>query len=283
MKSPVRDSAWPESWKQSHYFDQAEVFGQVSPEMRGYAYAYQARADNTFDMIRRAVPTGARILDVAAAQGNFTLRLAEAGYDVTWNDLREELADYVRAKWECGVVHYCAGNVLDLPAPIDKFDAVLIAEVIEHVAHPDQFLRRIATLVKPQGVIIMTTPNGGYFRNRLPRFSDCPDPSLFEKDQFKPDSDGHIFLLHEDELYRLAGQAGLCVAELRIFTNPLTQGHLKSGLLLPFLPRSLVNLVERVTVRTPPALRRKLHTHFAAVLRPASSPGESLKPASEGP
>ena len=139
--------------------------------------------------------------------------------------------------------------------------------MIEHVAHPDQFLRRISALVKPQGVIIMTTPNGGYFRNRLPRFSDCPDPSMFEKEQFKPDSDGHIFLLHDDEVYRLASEAGLSVSELRTFTNPLTQGHLKTGAVLGLLPRAAVNMVEKVTVRAPLALKRRIHTHSAALLR----------------
>jgi 2-polyprenyl-3-methyl-5-hydroxy-6-metoxy-1,4-benzoquinol methylase len=40
------------------------------------------------------------------------------------------------------------------------FDAVLITEVIEHVAHPDEFLAKTAALVKPHGSIVLTTPNG---------------------------------------------------------------------------------------------------------------------------
>ena len=86
-----------------------KIFGEIPPGLHGYAYAYQARVENTMDLLRATVPPGSRILDVAAAQGNFTLRLAEAGYDVTWNDLRADLADYVRAKWERGVVHYRPG------------------------------------------------------------------------------------------------------------------------------------------------------------------------------
>ena len=54
------------------------------------------------------------------------------------------------------------------------------------------------TIEKPGGVVVLSTPNGGYFLNNLPHFSDCPDPAIFESKQFSPDSDGHIFLLYED-------------------------------------------------------------------------------------
>ncbi len=86
-------------------------------------------------MVRRSAPPGARILDVAAAQGNFTLTLAEPGYEVTWNDLRHELAEYVRLKHEHGVVHYLPGEIFGLDAS-EPFDVVLATEIVEHVAHP---------------------------------------------------------------------------------------------------------------------------------------------------
>src|SRR6202035_2929981 len=140
------------------------------------------------------------ILDLAAAPGNFTLYLAELGYRVVWNDLRAELADYVRQEYEFGHVEYKRGNIFDLPSEVvGQFDVVLAAEVIEYVAHPDVFIHKLASLLKKDGTIVLTTPNGGYFRNRLPRFSECPDPSVYESVHFKPNSDGHIFLLHPEE------------------------------------------------------------------------------------
>ena len=89
---------------------------------------------------------GATILDIAAAHGNFTLALAELGYRVTWNDLRAELAEYVQRKHERGAVEYMPGNCFEL-APRNSFDCVLFTEVIEHVAHPDEFMIKVARLI----------------------------------------------------------------------------------------------------------------------------------------
>lgn len=234
--------------------------------MFGYAYAYANRRRQTLNLIREFVPNGARILDVAAAQGNFSLALAEAGYRVTWNDLRAELADYTELKRERGEITYAPGNVFELNFA-EPFDAVLITEVIEHVAHPDDFLGKIATLVRPGGHIIMTTPNGAYFKNHLPKFSECADASVFESQQFKPNADGHIFLLHPEEIADLATRAGLHLERSVLFTNPLTSGHVKTERVLQLLPRVLVNATESLSQRLPDPLRRKLLVHSAAVFR----------------
>src|SRR5262249_52414817 len=138
-------------------------------------------------------------------------------------------------------------------------------EIIEHVAHPDAFLSQIAQYVKPGGYIVMTTPNGGYFRNRLPKFSECPDPSQYEAVQFQPNADGHIFLLHLDEIGPLAQKAGLAVVEIRLFINSLTNGHIKTGVLLKLLPRFSVEMIERLTSSLPMSLRNRLHTGMAVL------------------
>ena len=143
---------------------------------------------------------------------------------------------------------------------------VLITEVIEHVAHPDDFLKSIAKMLKPGGHIVLSTPNGGYFKNNLPRFSDCSDPSQYEAIQFQPNSDGHIFLLHLDEIERLVNQAGLVIEEIRLVTNPLTNGHIKLHHILKILPKSWVKNFEEFTYSMPLAWKKKLHTATVALL-----------------
>jgi 2-polyprenyl-6-hydroxyphenyl methylase/3-demethylubiquinone-9 3-methyltransferase len=263
MKNLTYCETWPESWKYSYPYDCLEIYGQR--DSLGYAYAYRQRVKHTIDLIQSVAKPGAKILDIAAAQGNFSLHLAELGYEVTWNDLREDLIDYVKLKHEKGIIHYLPGNILSLNTN-QKFDVVLLAEVIEHVAHPDQLLKKVAEFVKPGGHIVMTTPNGEYFYNRLPRFSDCSNPEIFESVQFKPNSDGHIFLLHKDEIYQIAQAANLTVKKINFFTNPLTNDHIKTWLLLKFLPRSFVDWLESLTQQLPLRIRKRISNGTAVLI-----------------
>jgi len=260
------DENWPESWKLTHRYDQLELWG--SRQDLGYAYQYRVRHDWSIRTIEELVPAGGTILDVAAAGGNFSLPLAEKGYRVTWNDLRSDLAEMVKQKYESGQLEFVPGNIFEFAKQWQaRFDAVLAAEIIEHVAHPNEFLLCLASVLKPGGRLFLTTPNGAYFRNNLPRFSDCADPSVFESVQFKPNSDGHIFLLHRDECEVLAGRAGLRVENISVFTNPLTRGHLKLGHLLPYVPEFFVRGIEQTTRKLPRPLREKLHCQMVAILR----------------
>ena len=264
MKRIELQDNWLDSWKISYAYDQQEIYGEISNY--GYAYAYENRRRETLQLLTEVLPLGARILDVAAAQGNFSLALAEMGYDVTWNDLREELMNYVWQKYERGQLQFAPGSAFDLYFP-DFFDAILITEIIEHVAHPDEFLAKVAALVKPGGYIVMTTPNGAYFKNSLPKFSDCANPGVYEAAQFKPDAEGHIFLLHPDEICTLADRARLYVDERKLFTNPLTSGHMKTEKLLRLFPKRWIDMFETTTQRLPPALAEKALVQMAVRFR----------------
>jgi 2-polyprenyl-3-methyl-5-hydroxy-6-metoxy-1,4-benzoquinol methylase len=264
MKRVYIEDSWPDTWKYSYPYDLQEVYGEI--RHYGYAYAYANRRKHTLRLVEEVLPKGSSILDVAAAQGNFTLSLAEMGYEVTWNDLRVDLADYVRMKHEKGVVHYAPGNAFELGFK-DQFDCVLITEIIEHVAHPDEFLKKTAAMVKPGGYVVMSTPNGRYFINDLPKFSDCPDPSVFETQQFKPNSDGHIFLLWPDEIEALGAAAGLALEKHQVLTNPLTAGHVKMECALRALPRRFVEFLEGATNRLPRFTKEKITTSSCSRFR----------------
>jgi 2-polyprenyl-6-hydroxyphenyl methylase/3-demethylubiquinone-9 3-methyltransferase len=264
MKKIIPQSNWHPTWTYSYHYDLLEIYGDLS--QRGYTYAYANRRKHTLELVQKVAKPGAKVLDIAAGQGNFSLLLAELGYEVTWNDLRAELIDYVKLKWEKGIIHYAPGEIFTLGFDA-CFDVILATEIIEHVAHPDDFMKTLYKMLKPGGYIVMSTPNGEYFQNRLPKFSDCPNPSQFEEIQFQPNSDGHIFLLHTDEVQLLAYQSGLTVTEIRLITNPLTNGHLKLGNFLKIMPKNWINYWENITHFLPLFWQRKLHTNMMILLQ----------------
>ncbi len=85
--------------------------------------------------------------------------------------------------------------------------------------------------------------------------------------QFKPDTDGHIFLLHPDELAPLAARAGLELEKVSLSTNPLTNGHMKTEFLLRLLPRPVVEGLENLSRRLPASLTNRLLTQLAVRFR----------------
>ena len=266
---PEPESDWPESWDLSYFYDCLEIWGKE--DYSGYVSGYKNRQKMALSALQKHTPAKGKVLDLAAAQGNFSIAAAQLGYQVTWNDLRDDLIDYVRLKLpDAFDLDFISGNIFEIDDSYEGiFDTVMAFEIIEHVAHPDEFLHSISKLIKPGGRIIISTPNGGYFRNPLPRFSDFPDPSVFESEQFKPDSDGHIFLLHQDEIESLSNKAGLLIEYFHLLTNPLTAGHIKLRYLHRILPKVMIDWIEQLSAKLPMFLRRRIQSSTLVVLKKA--------------
>lgn len=258
-------------WAGSAHYDELEVWtdwGDTPAPVRSYAVQYASRRQATLAAIMRTSPPPGLVLDIAGGSGNFTATLARLGYRVVWNDLRGELAEYVRRKQPADAdVDYVAGNIFEIGGThVGRYDAVIALEVIEHVAHPDRFVANAAQLLKPGGKLVLSTPNGGYFNNGLPRFSDHPDPSVFETIQFKPNSDGHIFLLYEDEMRRFAHAHGLRVETIDLITSVVTAGYLKLHLLNRVVPPRILAAIENAARRLPRAVKARAMVQMIAVL-----------------
>ena len=263
MNIPVYSDTWPQTWKTSYRFDKEEVFGQITNW--NYYYSYCNRKKAALDMLCKDLPKGSRILDVAAGQGNFSIALAEMGYQVVWNDLRLDLADYVNLKDQTNNIAYLPGNIFDL-SESECYDAVLVTEIIEHVAHPDEFLNKISSFVRPGGIVVLTTPNGAHYSNTLPMFSDTADPSIYESIQFKPDGDGHIFLMHPEEIRMLAAKIGLSVDSMRLINTPLAAGRFEHWIKLQNIPSFCILISEWAARIIPCFLKKRICMTIAARL-----------------
>lgn len=60
--------------------------------------------------------------------------------------------------------HFRYGNVEErIPYENNKFDCVVMLEVIEHLANVDNACQEIKRVLKPGGVLLMSTPNHSFF------------------------------------------------------------------------------------------------------------------------
>ena len=259
------NSSWNSNVKKLYEYDLLEIYGMSNRSNLEYKIPYWNRRDFVIKELDQRKDTIRSVFDVGAAQGNFSLALAENGFKVTWNDIRDDIVEYVKAKYEYGDIDFVLGNIFEINSDV-RYDCVLITEVIEHVAHPDQFLMKCRDFLEPNGIIVMTTPNGRYFRNKLPKFSECSDPSQFELLQFRPDSDGHIFLLHPEEITKLAADCGMSVQKVQFFNNFFTSGHIKLRYILKYFPISIIKLLESLSQKLPIQIASRIHAQTIAVL-----------------
>ncbi len=104
---------------------------------------------------------GLRVLDVGCGGGLVAEGLARLGAETTGIDASETSIGVARrhAEQEGVAVTYECAVPEDLAARQRVFDAVVSMEVVEHVADLDAFLRAIAAVTRPGGIIVLATLN----------------------------------------------------------------------------------------------------------------------------
>ncbi len=168
-------------------------------------FSYFLRLEEVLDLVDRFSP-GKRVADMACAQGNFGLLLAERGYEVTAVDINPEFLKYAKKKYTGGSFQTVQANLIEFRDP-KGFDCILLGEIIEHVAFPEALLRAAFENLKPGGICIVTTPNGEDFGSTLPTFKQVENLETLIPRQFHWGD--HLFLYSLGELFELFQKTGL--------------------------------------------------------------------------
>ena len=111
------------------------------------------------------LPRGARILDAGCGGGDFSIGLAEAGFEIYGCDLNESA---IAAANRLGIGTFKLASLYEnLAAPfgVEAFDAIVSVEVIEHLYSPYTYVRRGYEALRPGGLFVVTTPYWGYWKN----------------------------------------------------------------------------------------------------------------------
>jgi len=115
------------------------------------------------------------------------------------------------------------------PLPDGSAEVVAALETIEHLENPRAFIRELARLAKPGGLIVVTTPNQLSFLSLL---------TLLVKKQFNAFQEGpglypaHLTAVLEIDLLRIARECGFVEIEIDYSGEgriPLTARHWPKG------------------------------------------------------
>ncbi|MBN1344257.1 MAG: methyltransferase domain-containing protein [Phycisphaerae bacterium] len=97
-----------------------------------------------------------RLLDVGAATGLLMAAAEADGWDPFGIDVNPYSAEILRGQF--GAERVFEGELVHCPFPRGSFDAITMTDVIEHVLDVNGTLARTASLLRPGGVLCITTP-----------------------------------------------------------------------------------------------------------------------------
>jgi 2-polyprenyl-3-methyl-5-hydroxy-6-metoxy-1,4-benzoquinol methylase len=144
---------------------QGDQLHELYRDMRDDAYLSEeagrrATANRLLDLIAAHVPSG-HLLDVGCGHGLLLDEARRRGYATVGLELSREAAKYARERLEL--------DVRELPlesfsegtngASPGGFEAVVLADVLEHLDDPVDAIDRCAQLLRPGGVLCVVTPD----------------------------------------------------------------------------------------------------------------------------
>jgi 2-polyprenyl-3-methyl-5-hydroxy-6-metoxy-1,4-benzoquinol methylase len=111
------------------------------------------------------VGEGKRVLDVGCSSGYLARPLVARGCTVVGIEQNPVAAEEARAV--CAEVLVGDAETIELPFEHASFDVVLCGDLVEHLRDPERLLARMRPLLRPDGRLVLTTPNVANWANRL--------------------------------------------------------------------------------------------------------------------
>ena len=114
-------------------------------------------------IIERAKEPG-RILDVGCATGNFLNGMQHYGWECFGVEPNEYAANYAKNRFNFQVIN---GYLSKDHFPSDYFEVVTLWDVVEHLPDPKKDLSLIWNILKPGGLLVITTPNADAWERKI--------------------------------------------------------------------------------------------------------------------
>jgi 2-polyprenyl-3-methyl-5-hydroxy-6-metoxy-1,4-benzoquinol methylase len=172
-----------------------------------------ARADLRINRLAAILGTlrGKRVVDVGCGLGGFLLSMQAAGAQPLGVEISREAREFARQRLGLPVYE----GLSQCRAQTGPVDAIVLNDLVEHLADPAELLGTAVTALRPGGVLAIWTPNGGAAGANL--------ASAREWVGFRVDLE-HLQYLSTRTILLLAGKLGLTVEHIETTGFPLLAG-----------------------------------------------------------
>ncbi|MBK7975836.1 MAG: methyltransferase domain-containing protein [Deltaproteobacteria bacterium] len=239
------------------YDDQSarELYERVLDETTGYETFEPARSPRFRYLLDCVLPEaqveGLRVLDVGAGGGGFLGMARGLGAEVTGIEFSSAARAHAVTTYG---IELSALPVTDPAWDGRRFDVITVWDLLEHLADPRSFLRRIAELLVPGGRVAITTParEGALHRvsMSLARLTGGR-LSMLARHRYNL---LHLQIFRRNDLRALLEDAGLTVRTLELISDFSYPGswYLRTARIPDSLKRVLAPAADLYLQRIPP-------------------------------
>ncbi len=161
---------------------------------------------------------GLRVLDVGCGFATTSARIQQLGNEVTGLESSDVACEVASKR----LAHIITGDMLTADLAGLQFDAIIFADVLEHVPWPSSALKRYLQWLAPGGSVIVSLPNVGLWSVRLSHLAgnwNYEDTGVLDRT--------HLRFFTRKTAKALLAESGL--EPVHVTYNP--------GLVRPFVPR----------------------------------------------
>ncbi len=105
-------------------------------------------------MLKYQLPP-AKVMELGCSHGSFIALLRQAGYDASGVEMSPWVVDYAKETFGVPVV---TGPIETLDIAPGSLDVIVLMDVLEHLPDPEGTMRQCLTLLKPDGLLLVQTP-----------------------------------------------------------------------------------------------------------------------------
>ncbi|HJR19040.1 MAG TPA: class I SAM-dependent methyltransferase [Actinomycetota bacterium] len=168
----LKNVSWEAFWR--HYNEQVPTIEEEFELWGAYhQHRHEMRYDLVADEVRKYLPAGGRVLDVGCGSALVADRIRDidatyVGFDFGGHHIEYAAKKYADITDRNLRTVFARGDAQKMPFADRTVDVVVFSEVIEHLLQPELAVWEITRVLKPGGVLVMTTNNASEVPLRSP-------------------------------------------------------------------------------------------------------------------